>query len=99
MDIINWNLNSTFQWIVFFYNIYNKWIKYNKKKNISGLVLIVIFLGYGLVAVPKYFYRQNDFMIKLKREYSDYYKNTYNISDSEFELEDYIQVINIYINK
>ena len=35
-------------------------------------------------------------MIKLKKEYSNYYKNTYNISDTEFELEDYIQVI--YIN-
>ena len=56
-------------------------------------MVIVVLLGYGLVAIPRYLFREKEFSIRLKDCYSKLYKNNHSITSTEFDLEEHIIVI------
>jgi hypothetical protein len=60
----------------------------------SGLLLIVILLGYGLVAIPKSFLRDKDDVVRVNKLYSTINISSHKRSAVAVDLEDLTQVRN-----
>lgn len=60
--------------------------------NSWGLFLVIIFMGYGLVSVPRHFWHHGDFMRHLLQHYANAAKLKEEYMDSELELNEVAKV-------
>ncbi|CEI86691.1 hypothetical protein RMCBS344292_01122 [Rhizopus microsporus] len=62
--------------------------------NSWGLFLVIIFMGYGLVSVPRHFWHHGDFMRHLLQHYANAAKLKEEYMDSELELNEVAKIMN-----
>ncbi|CEG81662.1 hypothetical protein RMATCC62417_15834 [Rhizopus microsporus] len=62
--------------------------------NSWGLFLVIIFMGYGLVSVPRHFWHHGDFMRHLLQHYANAAKLKEEYMDSELELNEVAKMMN-----